>query len=425
MFMYSIVSRLIKFASMNLELKDEDASVLALRLYKILGLEPQPLEETNFIDSNIKAILDDLYKKMSTKKVMPLSTFNSLCDELMDIITPLPSNINSKFNDLYHFSFNESLSYLYKININSNYICYRADYQDEWINYEDNYKFKYILSDLENYNVVSNNKRSVKINTLTTCSYFSFMRNENLPYEFSLDINSDDEKERLLIEYDFLKQFSSLFIGNSNKGYNLGALKELNFFEHKSSDMIVNNFFPNTSIEIYDHKFNTLVLRSDKIDELVDCILYVKNTWKIIDSNNYAYSYVSLDGKFAICHLVLLNKELKDMDNIFINNITDDIFLFTGNVVLDYQIKKDISKLANVLSDESFDLEWYLDANKELIKYKELIVSLIDRKEKNIVKNEAVSQIQNAISDSIDNALKELIIYNDNEEFKRFLNLLK
>ena len=98
-----------------------------------------------------------------------------------------------------------------------------------------------------------------------------------------------------------------------------------------------------------------------------------------------------------------------------------------GVCILDGQTKKDISKIANILSNHTFDVEWYLAANEELVSYKDMIDDLLKDKQYCEDKNEAITLIQNYFSSKINSALTKYIVYNnsDLENIESFLNLIK
>ncbi len=423
--METIVARLIKFAQMYLDLQKEDTRYVWDKLCRILKINDYNYETLDYYDNNIRAILDDLFKQLNSNgKKYLYNDFLLLSDEIMDVLTPLPSVINNKFHNEVNYAPTLAMEYLYNLNMNNNYINNISSYQDEWIDYKDDYKFKYIVEDSNNNSLNRPNKREIYFNFNNHDCTFLFNYSENLNREFEFKTTSEDIKDILSDEYEFLKTFNNLFICNVNNEFK-GASKEINFFERKGSNMIINNFYPNTSIEILDTKFNTLLLRSDNKDEIIDTALYITNTWKILNPNNYVYYITSIDDNYYAMRIVLLNKHLEEIDNIFVDNIIDTNFVYTGNVILNAQTKKDISKLANLLSDDTFDIDWYLNSNLELNKYKNMILQLIDRKNVKVDKNEAISTIQNEISINIDNALKELIAYNKDEELISFINLLK
>ena len=206
----------------------------------------------------------------------------------------------------------------------------------------------------------------------------------------------------------------------------IGGENSLKFFHESSSYEFTNKYFLETKISVLNTMFSVVKLSSSNIDELIDAVLYIDNIWKILGENNYSIKcFTRQDDNVAF--VILLNKNIKEDEDIYIKRTVDKDLMYLGVCILDGQTKKDISKIANILSNHTFDVEWYLAANEELVSYKDMIDDLLKDKQYCEDKNEAITLIQNYFSSKITKALTKYIVYNNNdlENIESFLNLIK
>ena len=420
--MNSLVSRLINFAKINLGLNDFDVSYVSNKIFDILQIEERNLVETDIVDVNVSTILNELYKKICSINHISISAFNKISDAIMDALTPLPSLINDQFQRLLSSNYAVAFDYYLSLMKSNNHINNIPYFGDKWFSNFNGYTMQYVLQ--ESDMPLKNGLNARKI-CFDNKYCFTLKRSQDIINYIDFMTKNKSIKERYLSELEFVHTFENMFLLDNNDKI-IGGENSLKFFHESSSYEFTNKYFLETKISVLNTIFSVLKLSSSNIDELIDAVLYIDNIWKILGENNYSIKcFTRQDDNVAF--VILLNKNIKEDEDIYIKRTVDKDLMYLGVCILDGQTKKDISKIANILSNHTFDVEWYLAANEELVSYKDMIDDLLKDKQYCEDKNEAITLIQNYFSCKITNALTKYIVYNnsDLENIESFLNLIK
>ena len=420
-----LVSRLIDFSRKNLELKEDDVCYVSNKVFELLNVENGELVDNDIIDVSLDSILSDLYKKICLTKHINITTFNDLVDKLMDILTPYPSVVMEQFTKNLNINYLTAFDYFISLLKSNNHINNIPSYNDRWTSSNEKYAFSYVLNDSTVNNGFGLNTRYIKIQDEDILYKFTFTRSQNIVNQILFEVKTDDIKKRYLNELHFVKRFPNMFLLDDNN-HIIGGENSLMFFQHESFNELTNKFFVNTKISVLDSKFFTLKVVSKDENELIETLLYIDNIWKILGNNNYSVSCFTSNINEYTAYIILLDKKL-DCDHLFVRKIEDISLVLLGVISLNGQTKKEISKLANVLSNHTFDLDWYLSANDDLVEYEEFIKNLIEQNKDCEDKVEAISIIQNAISEKLEDIINTLVVYNKNDKdnIDNFLSLLK
>ena len=123
---YEQIDKLISYGEMTGLIKSSDKMYVRNRLLTKLKLDA--FEETEAVCTDIKE-LDDILEKITDYAVKnglienDSVVYRDIFDtEIMDTLTPFPSTVIEKFNELYEKSSKQATDYFYNLSCNSNYI---------------------------------------------------------------------------------------------------------------------------------------------------------------------------------------------------------------------------------------------------------------------------------------------------------------
>ncbi len=140
-----IIDKLLCYARLHLDLKEEDVIYVRNRLLeqlKIDAYEPQPIDEAKLLALSVPDILmNELIEYINAQGLAQGAAAERLAGSIIGGLSPLPSVVNQRFKTLYEINPRQATDYLYNLQVKNNYIKKTfVDTNIHWIaNFHDNF----------------------------------------------------------------------------------------------------------------------------------------------------------------------------------------------------------------------------------------------------------------------------------------------
>ncbi|MCF0116530.1 MAG: hypothetical protein HUJ61_00590 [Bacilli bacterium] len=433
------VENIISFAKKNLSLEEDDVTHSRLVIYKVLGLDYviDQIPAPNKLDANVEELYLDIFKDLKeTEKFKEDIDINDIIDLVFDAVSPSQHDVITTFIDKAYKNVKSALEDYESLLINNHYIYSEGNKNDCWKQNDFNFTF----NKSSNFDLKSApNKRAVRYNNFDKPCFIYFRRRQQIEKEFEIRFEGDikNKKEGYILDLEFVQKFPHLFLCAKRYDTYGGLLSSIDFFKRPIRDTIKNKFFKNSTIDLMDSRWTCFKLQSTSKDELADFIIYIENAWTIYKTSlndpvkkyNYCLPFITYEDDMFTCYLFLKNEVLdNNFKSIFGKDIISNTLLNIDVVSFDPSLQTSVSRLANIMSDKSFDIDWYINSNPELKPYKDFIVEMSESAGRKMGKDIAINLIKDQIAEELTEELNKLSMYDDNdtdvEKLNKFIDIL-
>ncbi|MCQ3034756.1 MAG: galactose-1-phosphate uridylyltransferase [Bacilli bacterium] len=373
------IEEFLYYATQKFELSELDIIYCRNRIFNILKVtEPKECEvNKEEIGSLIvpDRFVEAFSKYIEENSLYEASQIESIVTEIMAVVTPLPSRVNQRFNELKEESAVKATEYLYNLSVANYYVQKtKVDKNILW-NSKDNLEISINLSKPEKNNkdiiALANNKVDVSYPKCVLCAENvgfpgrgKFVPRQNIrvvpmklnnkdwflqysPYGYydrhCILVKTNHEpmvlcEENMRALFDFVDEFPHYFIGSNsdrpivggsilNHEHFQGGYHVMPMMKRKVAEEYIDNEYPEIRIGKLDWYNSTIVLMSNNKESVVQYTLKVLEAWrKYSDEACSIRAYTDNESHNAITPTLVKKGNVYYMYIILRNNRCDETY---------------------------------------------------------------------------------------------------